>query len=822
MKKPLDSRTSSRRVLNDIEAPEVNRGRLALSYDDETDEFDDEKSTLETSDSVSSDDTRPGQLYFIVAATVVGSAFLGVFMKFAFGPSHSGHAHATSKYSRRVVVDVDNRPVGVATPLKPLVVAVPEVISITNATSTTEIMRKTTFTYECRTDACLWQSRLVYDKFNQSVGPCDDFYAYVCSSRWYGDIEVQNRPYSVSAPGLLILDIAKYLLNYRDKEDTPQNFITHSSMFLKTCIQPKNLTTKPAAWTSIKHLFSTFSLSPWPLQSDPVTYTLQDVLRAVDKTLGLFPIVDVSLRKRFENEGYLLHLDAPKLIIVRHQVTYLQDGFEEYKNYIKRAFTLWDNITSASHLADDMVAFERKLEEASVPQRKFVSILNSTVPIMSIKRVGKFEWDAYLTYLHPGSDKVVLVNSAYISRLSSILTSTSLSTLLNYIGFRIIVLLAPLLPKEAEFLMPLSYDRHIMKYNSRLQACMHLAEHMFPYGMRRIARNSMGKTSLEQVLYDHNLNALIVNVKASMQQAVARAPWLTQSEADLATQKIENLEVEFMGAKEHTDTVARYYDGGITVALTVDTILRDYVTLVNQSMYLYWASKDNADFDARHHISSLRPGYEYNAGRNHLYLPFGVLASQNRISQSTIPAIILPYIVTYVLQGMFEAVDIRGSTINVRGMPESWWSQESVTRYRKLQRCFVDTHLDHLKRLGTLQEAPLSPFLRSLMSENAALTPMYEAYVRALVAPHSMQRNFRVPGLPDLTPDMLFFINLAAAQCETTLASGILSRRLVQYGIALPASLKVNLALRNFDKFSEVFFCSKGSYMNPPERCPLW
>lgn len=787
------------------------------SQEYDTEEALEEKSALDASDSDSTEDGRPGQLYFIVAATVVGSAFLGVFMKFAFGPSHSGHAHATTKFSRRILVDVDTRPIH---PLPPPPVA--PATAPTTSTSTTQVVRRTTFTYECRTDACLWQSRLVYDKFNQSVGPCDDFHAYVCSNRWYGDLEVHNRPYSVSGPGLLILDVAKYLLNYRDKPDTPQAYLAQSSAFLKTCIQSKNLTTQPAAWTSIKRLLASYSLSPWPLQADPATLTLLDVLKVVDKTLGLFPLVHVTLQKRFENEGYMLHIDTPKLILVRHQMTYLQEGFQEYKNSIRRALSLWDNTTNAGHLADDMVALEQKLGEASVPQRKFVSILNSTVPIMSIKRAGKLEWENYLTYLHQGSEKVVLLNAAYVSKLSGILTSTSLSTLLNYVGFRILVLLSPLLPKEAEFLMPLSYDHHIVKYNSRLQACVHLIEHVFPYGMRKIARNSMGKTSLEQVLYDHNLNALVSNVKAAMQQAVARAPWLTQAEADVASQKIENLEVEFLGAKEHTDALSRYYDTGVVVAFTVNTVLQDYVTLVNQTMSLYWTSKDNADFDARYRVSSLRPGYEYNPGRNSLYLPFGVLAFQNRVSQSTVPAILLPFILPYMMQGMFEAVDARGSTINVRGMPESWWSNESVTRYRKLQRCFVDSHLDYLKRLGALQEAPLSPFLRSLMASNAALMPMYDAYVRDLVAPHSMQRNFRVPGLPDLTPDMLFFVNLAASQCESTVSSGTLSRRLVQYGVALPAPLRVNLPLRNFDKFSEVFFCSKGTYMNPPDRCPLW
>lgn len=116
------------------------------------------------------------------------------------------------------------------------------------------------------------------------------------------------------------------------------------------------------------------------------------------------------------------------------------------------------------------------------------------------------------------------------------------------------------------------------------------------------------------------------------------------------------------------------------------------------------------------------------------------------------------------------------------------------------------------------------PFIREVMAQNAALQPSFEAYVRALVAPHSMQRNFRVPGMPDVTPEMLFFVNFAASQCDTIRSGGVgvLARRQVRYRVALPSALRVNIPLRNFDRFAEVFMCPNGSYMNPVTKCRLW
>lgn len=799
------------------------------SVGDDDDRWDDEDKDKTSS---GSDSYQQSQAYMIIAAVMVASAFLGVLMKFAFTPTHSGHSHGLRRVPGRVLAEETDATTpfdATLTTSKINISVIKELATEPKSTTAADVTapgpRKAAFTYECRTDACLWQSRLIYDKINQSIGPCEDFYAYVCSNRWYNnDLEVQSRPYVVSGPGLLILDIAKFLLQQKMKEQSSSTFITHSSMLLRNCIQVRNSSTADNDWQDIKKVLESYSLTNWPFMTDPPTVKFQDVLKLVDKRLNLLAVVHVTLRKRFENEGYMLHLDSPKLTMVRHQMTFLDEGFQEYKNCIKRAFTLLGSKVETDHIADDVLEFERKLDEASLPPKRFVSILNSTVSIVNLKRTGKLEWDAYLTYLQPGSEKVIVINSAFINKLSGILTSTALSTLLNYIGFRILVLLSPLLPKQAEFLVPLSYDDHIHKYNARLQACIHLTERLFPYGIRKIARAAMGKTTMEQIAYDHNLDKMVSSVKGVVSQTVARAPWLTQSEADVATQKIESLEVDFIGAKEHMDAINAYYQSRVEVSFAMESAVRDYTALLNETMSRYWLSKDNADYDARYHVSCLRPGYEYNAGKNVLHVPFGVVALQQRVAQSAIPAILMPYIVPYLVEGMYEAIDVRGSTINVRGMPETWWSGETLVRYRQQQKCFTQNYLESIQRFGTFQESPMAPFLRSFMAEIAALQPSFEAYIRALVAPHSMQRNFRIPGLPDLTPEMLFFVNLAASHCDPVSSQGLtaLDKRRLRYRIALPSSLRVNIPLRHFDSFAETFSCTRGTYMNPGAKCRLW
>ncbi|KAH6922248.1 hypothetical protein HPB50_011044 [Hyalomma asiaticum] len=205
---------------------------------------DDDKEKTESE----SDAYPQSQAYMVIAAVMVASAFLGVLMKFAFTPSHSGHSHGLRRIPGRVLVEETDATTPFDATLSTTKINISvirdlatEPKSSTVAEATVPAPRKTAFTYECRTDACLWQSRLIYDKINQSIGPCEDFYAYVCSNRWYNsELEVQSRPYVVSGPGLLILDIAKFLLQQKMREQSSTNFITQSSMLLRNCIQVRN------------------------------------------------------------------------------------------------------------------------------------------------------------------------------------------------------------------------------------------------------------------------------------------------------------------------------------------------------------------------------------------------------------------------------------------------------------------------------------------------------------------------------------------------------------------------------------------------------
>ncbi|CAN7983968.1 unnamed protein product, partial [Ixodes hexagonus] len=111
------------------------------------------------------------------------------------------------------------------------------------------------------------------------------------------------------------------------------------------------------------------------------------------------------------------------------------------------------------------------------------------------------------------------------------------------------------------------------------------------------------------------------------------------------------------------------------------------------------------------------------------------------------------------------------------------------------------------------QYAPLrsSPAERGSSVQDAlellAVVPAFEAYRSHLTS------DFRLQSASDLSSRQLFFVYFAASLCEDETAGVGPGRS--------PARLRVNGPLRNMPEFADAFKCPVGSFMNPTKVCAL-
>ena len=80
----------------------------------------------------------------------------------------------------------------------------------------------------------------------------------------------------------------------------------------------------------------------------------------------------------------------------------------------------------------------------------------------------------------------------------------------------------------------------------------------------------------------------------------------------------------------------------------------------------------------------------------------------------------------------------------------------------------------------------------------------------------------RLPGLPDHSPEALFFLSYAQVWCGVNRPENAHARILTDPHS--PHRFRVNGVMRNFDRFADAFGCAVGSPLNPPvrDKCVVW
>ncbi|KAL1479755.1 hypothetical protein MTO96_034788 [Rhipicephalus appendiculatus] len=382
--------------------------------------------------------------------------------------------------------------------------------------------------------------------------------------------------------------------------------------------------------------------------------------------------------------------------------------------------------------AEAISLLEKKLQSV-IGAPHFVDFQERIKRVGQLDRKGKWDWKEYLTILFQDietfdNDKpVAIMNNEYISKLAVILNETDTVTLLNYLGYRIVVHLSPLLAKVASPLLRLSHDDYMEFVPDRLQACMHLLERLYKQGMRFFGRMTFSKTNSTLLLkhYDYSMSSLEPHLKSSMtDRLLSSSSWLDRSAIGVGVDKIENMRLVFLGSTEDINTVASYYNFNAQ-PLDPSHLVESFRDLQAGTRNVYWETKPpKDDLDARYDHTALSPGHEYFFGRNVLFIPHANIAFLNDITNSIEP-VLFPLVLAEIFRGMFGAVDRRGSTVDHNLAVATWWNTDEMSKFSQLELCFQDQYYVEIRELiGDNFEAKTR--LEENIADNAIMGPLHD------------------------------------------------------------------------------------------------
>ncbi|KAH7975177.1 hypothetical protein HPB49_024766 [Dermacentor silvarum] len=676
----------------------------------------------------------------------------------------------------------------------------------------------------CSREVCERQDAYVHARLDQLQEPCENFYAFVCSRSWaVRNAKPDDAPYRSQTTAKLMYDLPKTLKQYFQlKQKTyyefPGTFISQALFFIPNCtsIYSRN----GLGWDPWQELLGKLGLRGWPFPNVSPEWNVSGIAGFIDGTLGIFPFTEVRVVNEYGND-YSVQLDVPRTILRRHQLRHTNENLFNYSQVVAKALSILNVMENVELLAENIVILEMRLEEAA-EMKTFVPPLARKRSLESLPESQKWSWRDYVNVIfrYPLNriDIVEALAPDYLTDVADIMDNTSYTTLANYMGYRTMVHLSPMLPDEAEFLVPLSRDKLVVGVGERFQACVHLLEDLFPFGMRMFTLMTLGGDNplKYSTALDTQVEHMFNHTQNLMANLVQNAYWLNPVERVIAKEKILNVNFDFMGtAVRDLSVPALYYDPKAPPFDGLKLLQSFYAIQANTKRTYFDPWHRTMDLDNRHHVSSLHPDIEYIHGKNHLFMPYAVLAFLRGVSQSVEP-LFVPIVAQFLLKGLFFAVDDRGASVDHRNRIVDWWSKPTAEKYSHIRDCFFKQYKEEMQL--KLPDVDIVGDLADDIADNAVVPPLYDYYLSLLGMDTMTARRTRAP-FGGFTLEQIFFVYYALSQCDHR--SLAYAKRLLGFGETSP-EIKVNIPLRNFAKFSEAFGCQPGNEMSPQDRCLVW
>lgn len=704
----------------------------------------------------------------------------------------------------------------------------------------------------CESRFCEWNRDYILRAADATRDPCNDFYAHACNAqRWYRAGSASTRPFAELGTAQLMKDVERFFRYFVQLKGMPteDNFLSRMMWVHDACQN----STAPRSNISaeLEEVFDAFGLAGGLPVRAVTRGKLAEVVAAGDRHLQLQALFKVKVLRRSEpgvTGGFDIVLSAPDTLYRRFLTNFVDSTDSMYADFVAKTLSL-ATLANTRSAARKIMQLEKRLEsfalasvdELMVPPREKYASLDDFV------LSDNWDWPLYFNSLIAnangsiGNDtKVVVSDPIYFRNLGSVLGGAWDAIVANYMAYKAIVELAPVLGQDAEYLLQFSHSYDVPDLGERQTACLSLVEKLFRYGTGVAAKLTLGKefATTPRSHMDVQLERLFNASRHAIYGLVdSGRSWLDSLDKDTALRKLSNMRFEF-GAQCNLVEYELYRRNHAALNNTLPLPLPVQVGIDNSTGHLWnhhplprivfllysiasatywdaWGSATSRAYDNHYALTAFRPGYELQHTGNLLILPQATVAFLSQLSNVVHP-VVYGVIAADLVRGLVEALSRSGSSVDADLRPRLWWSIGTLEAYENVSACLQSQYQPPLAEGARLRSLEMD-FL-----DNAVAYPLFRLYRdsamdqgEASVAPsHRTQEVER-----SLTMDQMFFYNFAAALCD--FRDEDLWKQQRKFHLT-PAPWRVNVPLKNLRAFADAFGCKPGSPMNPAKRCSVW
>ncbi|KAK8779360.1 hypothetical protein V5799_019299, partial [Amblyomma americanum] len=334
-----------------------------------------------------------------------------------------------------------------------------------------------TRSYECSTDSCIKDGEYFAGLLNHDVSPCDNFYQYVCS-HWENLMQNPAAGIGVATSidtmmeDIMHTNVLEYIL------DSTHNDVVEAKRLYQACMTKHG----DESTIELRQLFATWPPAQrWPVESE-VTVTVFDVWSAAARLMrefGLAALVGVQAAIDKTYGQSVIELQLPRLLFFRGDdqhsaiVSLFQAAISESAQLFNTSGMLYE-LTS-----DVMAVFK------SIAKRKphFPGLEVKLVPLENLDQ----GLQTFVNVLFEGTltrnTTVQYSNPVYFDHeLTELFNELEPRSLLNFLGFRLIVSVAPFLPDSMNLMKLYSVQAtgRVLSPTPKWVLCLRAVESVLP------------------------------------------------------------------------------------------------------------------------------------------------------------------------------------------------------------------------------------------------------------------------------------------------------------------------------------------------------
>nr|XP_012563406.1 unnamed protein product [Hydra vulgaris] len=144
---------------------------------------------------------------------------------------------------------------------------------------------------------------------------------------------------------------------------------------------------------------------------------------------------------------------------------------------------------------------------------------------------------------------------------------------------------------------------------------------------------------------------------------------------------------------------------------------------------------------------------------------------------------------------------------------DSWWSKESVVKFKDRSNCFVNEYSKFSEAKYNIKG---NVTLGENLADNGGLKASFKAYKMWV---EKNGEELMLPGLGK-SNDEVFFIAFAQSWCTSKLSNVLIDQ--INTDVHSPEFDRVRGSVKFNKDFAKIFNCPIGSPMNPEVKCSVW